>query len=375
MRTIFHVGQAKTGSTAMQSTFYASRDALASKGVLYPEPFKKDHLNHRMLFAHLFEAEDVPRHISKDFDHESLPRIAQAFARSIRGEVEDEKPSCVLLSSESRFSNRFGVEQRRAFKAMLEGIDLREPEIVVYIRRPSSYYLSSMQQHLRQSHKVKKPYFHRVAATTAGFVEDFGEANTHVRAFDRKALNGGDVVRDFVERYLAPHGVAMEDLAPGTNDNASLSAEGTDLARRFRLAFYPKGNNRFTKKGNLFLKALAKAEQSVKPPKIRMDPDLVERIDYALDDLLVLRDRHGLVMPDYDYDRIERGDLTSPPAKPLPLSKIVAIDVGTQLRLVEHLGRSRWAERMPSHARWLESLPDEIEREAEAARRHEHQEA
>lgn len=375
MRTIFHVGQAKTGTTALQSTFAASRDALRRKGVLYPPAFKKDNINHKMLFAHLFEPRDVPRHVLADFPQEALAEIAETYAKRLKAKIERQRPDLLLLSSESRFTNKLDREKRGAFQALLAEMGVSDPEIAIYIRRPSSHFLSLLQQNLRHSHEVRKLRSIRVAAIVAGFEEDFGLERTHVRAFDRKALIGGDVVRDFVETYLAPHGVAYEDLTAGVEDNVSLSAEGTDIVRRFRLAFYRKNNNRITRKGNLFLKALDEAERTVRPPRITMFPHLVELLDYAGDDLLVLRDRHGLVMPNYDYERLERAELTAPNGERLPLNRIVAIDAEVQLKLVERLTRSRWAEAMPNHAQWLAALPAEIERDAESERRRERQDA
>ncbi len=233
--------------------------------------------------------------------------------------------------------------------------------MVAYIRRPSGWYLSALQQGFRASHVVKPPRPLRLKQPVRQLVEDFGRQRVHVRAYDRRALAHGDIVADFVEAFLAPHGVALGDLSAPTSANVSLSAEGFDLLRRYRLAFHPDAANTFLPDSQALNATVTRVEAGLDLPRPALDPDLAERIDYARDDLLKLRDAHGLVLPGYDYGRVERDELTTLPDEPLPLERIVRIDRAAQMRIVEGLRGTPWADQDGGRARWIAALGAEIE--------------
>ena len=63
MRTILHIGQPKTGSTALQTCLKASKAELAAAGVLYPDnPPGCGFNNHRLLIAGYTADRDPARH-------------------------------------------------------------------------------------------------------------------------------------------------------------------------------------------------------------------------------------------------------------------------------------------------------------------------
>ena len=368
MRTIFHVGHAKTGTTALQAIMEASRGALLERGVLYPSNPSGTYRNHRLIFADLFEPWQIPRHVLKNFAPEELPAARAELCEGIRREIAEHRPDCVVMSSESRFAV-WSDAQRKGFLAALAEVGCREAEIVAYIRRPSSWYLSAVQQHLRASYEVKPLRMLRLAAALEQFAEDFGHGNVHVRPFDRGALVGGDIAEDFVAAFLAPHGVEAAALRRPKQDNSSLSAESFDLARRWRQAFHPDEPNRHLASGAALNRILARVEVEIAPPRPVMDPELAELVDYCRDDLLLLRDRFGLELPGYDYARLERGELTRVPQEVLPIERIVTIDRAVQARIAARLRDTRWAAEDPARLRWLGELPDRIEAERQAKRR------
>ena len=363
MRTVFHVGHSKTGSTAIQATLHASREALLARGVLYPANPNGLYENHRLLVGDLFRPEQVPRHIRKNYAPDALSGARDALVASIRAEIAEHRPDCLLMSSESRFG-AWTTAQRRGFADTLEAVGGRDPEIVAYVRRPSGWYLSALQQGFRASHVVKPPRMLQIASPIEQFASDFGRDHLALRAFDRATLVGGDVVADFVATVLGPHGVVAAALTQGTAENRSLSAESFDLVRRWRAAFHPAEADRFVPAGHRLHGALAAIEEEVRPPRPSMDPDLAERIDYCRDDLLRLRDDHGLVLPDYDYGRMERGEFRKLPQHVPPLDRIVVIDRTVQAEVLERLRGTRWAREEDERLAWLAALPAEIEGEA-----------
>jgi hypothetical protein len=368
MRTIFHVGHAKTGTTALQATLEHSREALLRSGVLYPSNPHGQYRNHRLFFADLYKPEQVPRHILKNYAVEELPAARDELVASIRREIALHRPDCVVMSSESRFGV-WSDEQRAGFLATLAEAGCLETEIVAYLRRPSSWYLSAVQQHLRASHEVKPPKMLRMADSVDQFVEDFGRERVHLRAFDRSVLVDGDVAADFVAAQLARHGVEPGALTRPSHDNHSLSAESFDLARRWRSAFHPGQQNQYFPASNALNRILALVEAEVAPPKPRIDPGLAELIDYCRDDVLLMRDRYGVEMPGYDYERVERGDMTRLPQEPLSIERIVTIDRSVQADIARRLRDTRWAANDPERIRWLDELPERVEAEERAKRR------
>ena len=371
MRTLFHVGHRKTGSTALQLALNASREGLIGRGVLYPSNAADQFSNHRLLFADLIKLKRLPRHITNHYPPETLGERRADIVEVIRAEVAAHRPECMVLSSETRFSN-FDAGQRRAFLARMEEIGAPGAEIVAYIRRPSSLYLSQVQQTLKASHEVRRPFMLPLWDISLSLVEDFGRERTHLRAFDRRSLTGGDVIADFVASFLAQHGVGTSDLEEPKSGNVSSSAEGTDIVRRYRLDFHPDENDRFLRDGSQLNNTIGKVEVGLDLPRPRIRPDLAERIDYCRDDLLRLRDAYGLVVPDYDYGRVERGELTTLPKGPITLDRIAAIDRDRQIEIVARLRETKWAGSEPRRMRWLEGLPVEIEAEGReaAARAH-----
>ena len=368
MRTIFHVGHAKTGSTALQAALSASRRALSTRGVLYPRNPNGLYNNHRLVFADLFEPHKVPRHILKNYRREELPAARDEIVAAIREQVASERPDCLVLSSESRFGI-WKDAPRDAFKRTLDSLGARDVEIAAYVRRPSSWYLSALQQAFRASHLVKQPHILRLEQPLRQFAQDFGRARVHVRPYDRRALIDGDIVADFVETFLVPYGVARGDIAAPANANVSLSAEGFDLVRRYRLAFHADAPDTFLPDSQALNAAVGGVERGLDLPRPTLDPDLAERIDYGRADLLKLRDAHGLVLPGYDYARLERGDLTTLPEGPLPLERIVRIDRAAQMRVLDGVRRTSWAQEDARRARWAAEAAVEIERAAEAQAR------
>lgn len=359
MQTILHIGMPKTGSTVLQDRLRASREALLARGLLYPSnppgcPFN----NHRLLLAGFLAHDKLPRHVRKvaAYRPETLAGDYAAFLAHLAGEVAAVRPERMILSSESLF-RRLGRPGRSALGAALAPFGA--VTVAAYLRRPSAFYLSALQQKLRASHKVEPPRARAPLQTLDDYAKVFGAAALRPRIYDRAQLVEGDIAADFLAVHLAGSGLAAGDLAVTPRANESLSAESMDILRAFRAAFHKERNDVPSQDSSRLIRALARIDAALEAPRPRLRPEIAEAVDYAHGDPLTLRDRWGLVFPGLDYDRLARGFHTRGlPAllrdrlKPWRLEEIVPIDRELQQAILGRLARSRWGW-APERALWI----------------------
>ncbi len=118
-----HIGMPKTGTTALQMRFGASRDRLLKKRILYPSTTLGS--AHHFLSLPLDFANLGQRLLVQEFGRDSLKaqsKFASAWT-SVLAEVEHHDPENVIMSSEYLFSrlrgkdgDLFSEELRRAFR-------------------------------------------------------------------------------------------------------------------------------------------------------------------------------------------------------------------------------------------------------------------
>ncbi len=364
MKTTLHIGMPKTGSTALQGCLAASRGPLAARDVLYPDnppgcPFN----NHRMLIFGFTRFADLPRHVRKYpvYTAENMGAHYAAFLEHLRQQVAKTQPAHLVLSSETLY-RRLGLQARRSLGAALAGLG-EPPTVAVYLRRPSSYYLSALQQRLKNAHRVIPPRVQSPVAVLASYAAAFGPTAVRPRVYDRGLLAGGDIVTDFLAAHLGDSSLATDDLVRGQDANETVSAESMDLLRRYRLAFHPRADNVATPDSARLLRALQRADRQVGTRRPALRPEIAEAIDYARRDPLRLRDAHGLVFPGLDYRRLERGlptrgvdALLRALWRPWRLEEIVAIDAGLRRAILARLANSRWARAEPARGAWIADL-------------------
>lgn len=283
----------------MQKTLTSQRGALAAAGVLYPKMTYIRH-KHGALFPEVVGVDRTPSatRFRMGEDAETIARNAKSEWASVSAQVADATPHTVVLSCES-FWRTLDEGAAERFRALLrEALGGTEIRALGYARSPANRYLSQVQQQLKWSSAIRpfKPYDYVSA------IDSYRDVTGHpieVRVFDRSCLLGGDVVRDFFDR------AGIADLVPEQKietHNVSFSAEAMSVLNRMGPKDRPA--NRSQKRNRKqFLKVLGHLDAQIPgatKPKLRAE--LAARVNGANPDLSILRDRHGIVFPDVDYD-------------------------------------------------------------------------
>jgi hypothetical protein len=353
MDAIFHIGMAKTGSTALQTALHGSADYLADKGVLYPrDPDRPRSLNHRLFATQAARVSRLPWHMV-DFGGpaEAAARFG-TFRTHVLRDIERLRPDLLLFSAETMFTRIRASYRRRLPRAFFD-FGIRAPVFVVYVRRPSERYVSALQQALRRSAEVRQPRRRDWRGPVTDYEELFGKGCVRLHLYHRFALRDGDVVADFCARHLAPRGVESGRLIRPGETNVSVSSESMRILRDFRAEFHGRADTRLIAAVDALREALRAADAACGAARPRLRPEVAEMMDYASDEPLWLRDRHGIVFPDFDYRRLEEGRFAKLPERRLALEEIVQIDPEKRQRVLAHLAGSEWAFWSLSRRRWI----------------------
>ena len=224
-RLILHLGHGKTGSTSIQRSLRASGDVLKAAGILFPDTGRHD--NHQFLFPHLHGSlpDDPVQLASLGPSPAAARKTAAQYWEALGQAMLDNRPDVLVLSCE----NQFRPFTPAALKRLTEHCQTlaEQTEVVAYLRSPASFFLSMAQQDVK-----KRPEFRRISPsrcrdTLEPFL-DHGPGPVTALGFSRATLAGGDVVQDFVTRFL-PEVDPAQLTRDTTEENTSVSAEAMAL--------------------------------------------------------------------------------------------------------------------------------------------------
>jgi hypothetical protein len=203
----------------------------------------------------------------------------------------------VIVSDEYLFQlDGETVSRVAAFLASTGHGDVR---VIVYLREPSSLFLSLAQQRLKGDCRLADPFswHYPYLAYLQAWEREFPGRLT-VRSQDRSALTGSSVVTDFaawVAEALALQRDALAGLDCGEDANQTLSADAMDLLWRYQRMFHSRDAGRYTKDGRRLLKVLLAAGErlGLEPPRLRPSiRDLI--VSRHRPELMGLIERYGI---------------------------------------------------------------------------------
>lgn len=317
----------KAGSTALQTALADARNQLARHGILYPRgPLISR--THNFIMAGLEERKDqLPRLLRNAYDGrmDEIEPAFETWMADLRSRIASRRPDTLILSSEWLFRLR-GESRFDRLSALLRGLG-DSIEVIAYVRRPSEQYLSSAQQILKGSHVIKPVAPIRYRGPIEGFARIADRV--HVVKYDRAAFPGGDIVRHFIDGFVPEAAAVATSGGETAAVNSTISAEGMAILAGYRRANHRRRRNRFTADTDRLLRAIRAADEAVGGNvRPRLLDAVRDEIDLASDDLLWLRDVHGIVFDGVDYDRIVAPGLPLREAKrrPKTVGEICAID-------------------------------------------------
>jgi hypothetical protein len=217
---IFHIGQQKTASTAIQSHLAYNRSRLARQGVLYPSALGP-----------------AKATLITDFISESPNLAATRAALLANLEAELQGPcSRVLLSNENLFGWNPLPTMPLPLKAAFERY-ATSWRVMCYVRRPDEHLVSLYQQNVKggSPNTLDQAFEERLtgayysyARRMRAWADAFGEDAVEVRLFHRKALKGTPF-EDFA-RWLGLD-PALLPPSPAERSNESLDRLNTEVLR------------------------------------------------------------------------------------------------------------------------------------------------
>lgn len=226
---ILLIGTEKTGTTTLQHFLAANRPALAERGFLYPSFCGA--INHTGLAAYAL-GPDKSDPLRAPWGPD-VPTVRARLEAAARAELAG--PATVIFASEHCHSRLTTPAEVETLLSFLNGFfdDIR---IAVYLRRQDQVALSLYSTRLKSGDTDRRilprtapddPFFNY--DTSLALWEDaFGHAAVTARLFDRKLLNGGSVVDDFVATWnLGP----MAAFTPVPDQNESIDAQAQELLR------------------------------------------------------------------------------------------------------------------------------------------------
>lgn len=287
---LIHIGHGKTGSTAIQKCLRAAAPDLEANGIYFPDPAKHD--NHQDIFVHLTGS---PKYAPpKGQSEEQRRAYCEAQWDIALAHITATQPKRVILSCE----NQFRPFSKEAFERMngLLAPHFSKIDVVAYLRSPSSYFLSAVQQDLKKRPEFDLPSASRYRDTLEPW-RDMGPGPLTAHLFVRDALYNGNVVDDFWHRYLPEMDASA--IPQLVDVNTTVSAEAMDVFQDFFRGKFDAPARYYAKRDQRMKALIRQADADVSGgAKPRLLDGLREIIDARCTDLDWLAQEFGITFID-----------------------------------------------------------------------------
>jgi hypothetical protein len=288
---ILHIGTGKTGSTAIQMALAGRADSLPASGFAYPAGTQGHHNELEALLLPPARWHRVHRVEFGGREQELVDRAGRLLADCRAALARD---LVTVLSSEYLYSLR--AADVHALLRLFDGC-AAPATAVLYVRQPSAYLLSSLQQFLKHEHDLRGfmnqtyPFRNAVRNWTLAL----GRDGLLVREFSRTGLAGGDVVTDFASVLARLAGVPLDLGAPDTAANVSLSAEECVVLQEFKRAAAIALDPALRRRNQAINAAVSRSARGLDLTRMQFRPGIAELVDrHHAPDLALLRTATGI---------------------------------------------------------------------------------
>ncbi len=202
MRLVLHIGDVKTGTSAIQQHFHSHKDIYREAGLHYIHD--EGRVEFRSLPAAVFATEASLGPGLKNFGSlDQSGRMAHVHAKLAENRGCYASAGAALISSEHLFFDLDSEEYITTLKILLSEF-FSEFLVVVYLRHPVDSFRSHYSTHLKAGSTESigsflRQYLLRInhAQRLAYWAQLFGKQNIQVRVYAKKAFYGGNFESDF----------------------------------------------------------------------------------------------------------------------------------------------------------------------------------
>lgn len=249
MKLILHIGQSKTGTTALQSMLSRNRDILKEHRILYPDNFLKgmalNTLNQNA-FANSINGYDLYEHLSADQHWDQFIDQFQS------GDYD-----CMLLSGESFYAGRpypweterYYDDYRNKLLKLKSYIDQNdwEVEVIAYLRSQNEWLESAIPHIIRYQGTLKKqayesdPQLVDVLAPIIDYKqiidlwdEIISPQKIQLCEYDRNTFPENNIILDFLE-HIDLRDKRLEKTNASDNPHDSWSRNFIEIKKQLNL--------------------------------------------------------------------------------------------------------------------------------------------
>lgn len=246
MKLYLHIGTSKTGTTTLQDLLYENNSVLNKHGIHFLQT--GGHANNRGLVAYCMNDDRSDAYIESRNINEIDKRLA--FRNKIDKELETELQNLpeniksIVVSSEHFHSQTSSEEEiKRTFNFFKKYFD--DIEVLCYVREQSERCVSLYSTAIK-SGKYRHPlslmvgncepdnYYYNYFDQLSKWAEVYGKENLTVRLFQREALLGGDLIKDFFSIIFPQIDPTILKIAQSKNE--SFNAKGQLFGRLINIA-------------------------------------------------------------------------------------------------------------------------------------------
>jgi hypothetical protein len=297
---VLHIGTGKTGTSSIQKYFSNASDNDLLPQISYPRVYLP-HSHHTFMTAAYRQSGRITRD----------PKLDERFRQNI-GEYKSQLFDILNDSKNSILSSEvfgyFKEDEIFAFKKDLRNLGFRDIYVLIYVRNPASYYLSSTQQKLKGSKFIKDPNFVYPFKTIINTWNVHFPDKIIAKPFERSKLINSCVVQDFIDTISQVFGIDNLEFNRDifNEENESVSAEGMYILQSYRSLFYSNEDDILKKDSAKLARILMKSKEHIRQTEPKLKKEIEQLIiNNHMDDLKWLKKHHKISFADINYNITE----------------------------------------------------------------------